>query len=253
MAPPASPAPSQQTVYVLDSTMGIARIGVSGELFVAGVGVARGYLADPASTATRFVPDPHGAEPGARLYRTGDIGRYRPDGAIEFLGRVDEQIKIRGYRIEVAEVEAALQRTGLVREAVVVGRRFAAGDLRLVAYVVAATKGVTEEELRLSIAATCPAYMVPAAIVIVDELPRSPGGKVDRRALPAPSVPQQLSVEPRDDLELAVSTLWQDVLGSSSVGVTDDFFALGGHSLLAVRLLGDVESASAYAANEFVL
>ncbi|HEX8186752.1 MAG TPA: alpha/beta fold hydrolase, partial [Pyrinomonadaceae bacterium] len=209
-----------------------------------GAGLARGYLHRPSLTAERFVPDPFSAEPGGRLYRTGDLARYLPDGEIEFLGRMDEQVKIRGFRIELGEIEAALAECEGVREAAVVARE-AAGGGRLVAYVAGAGGEAPEAEaLRGELKRRLPEYMVPSAFVVLDELPRAPGGKVDRRALPAPG--QQRSglkefVAPRTGVEMSLAKIWEELLGVSPVGVTDNFFDLGGHSLLAVRMTARIQ------------
>jgi hypothetical protein len=204
--------------------------------------VARGYLHRPTLTAERFVPDPFGRAPGARLYRTGDRARWRSDGTLEFLGRLDQQVKLRGYRIEPGEIETVLARHPAVREAVAVVREVQPGDTRLVAYVVP-TPGAaaTADELRHWAQAQLPAYMVPAAFVPMADLPLTPTGKVDRQALPAPvggaSDPSPY-VPPRTEIERAIATVWKEVLATEVVGIHDNFFDLGGHSLLLVRVWG---------------
>jgi len=225
-------------LYVLDRRGEPAPIGAAGELHVAGAGVARGYLDRPALTAGKFVPDPFGA-PGSRLYRTGDRARWRPDGVLEFLGRVDHQVKVRGYRIELGEVEAALAQHPAVREAVVVAREDAPGDARLVAYVVGAGGPPPGAgELRRHLAAGLPDYMVPAAFVALDALPLSPHGKVDRNALPAPvrGVPDGRFVAPRGPVEVELARIAAGVLGLDRVGAHDDFFALGVDSIRSIQI-----------------
>ncbi|HEX2053674.1 MAG TPA: amino acid adenylation domain-containing protein [Actinomycetota bacterium] len=228
-------------IYLLDRNQNPVPIGVPGELHIGGVGLARGYLNGPELTAERFVPDPFGGEPGSRLYKTGDLARYLPDGNIEFLGRIDHQVKIRGFRVEPGEVEAVLGQHPDVRETVVAAREDQPGEKRLVAYVVP-TQGVpTPTELRRHLKAKLPEYMVPSAFVALDTLPLMPNGKVDRRALPAPD-PSSLRAEdayvrPRTPLEEVLAEIWEEVLGLERIGVHDDFFELGGHSLLATQLV----------------
>jgi amino acid adenylation domain-containing protein len=220
-------------VYVLDRAGEPAPIGIPGELFVGGAGVARGYLGRPAQTAERFVPDPFGA-PGSRLYRTGDRVRWTAEGTLEFAGRVDAQVKVRGFRIEPGEVEAALRRVDGVADCAVVVRADAAGERRLVAYVVGrAPTG----ELRAALRGSLPDYMVPAAFVALERLPATPNGKVDRAALPAPAFAGgALSPPPRNAMEERVAQVWREVLGAARIGVHDSFFDLGGTSLLLVRV-----------------
>ncbi|HET7228485.1 MAG TPA: amino acid adenylation domain-containing protein [Longimicrobium sp.] len=223
--------------HVVDAALFPAPVGVPGELFIGGVGVARGYLGRPALTAERFIPDPFAREPGARLYRTGDRARWRADGEIEFLGRVDEQVKVRGFRIEPAEVEAALATHPAVRKAVVVAREDVPGDRRLVAYVVA--EGPADAmELRTHLKARLPEYMVPATVVQLDALPLTPSGKVARRALPAPQAASadEAFEAPRVPLEETIAGVWAQVLGREAVSVHTNFFDLGGHSMSLVRV-----------------
>ena len=218
-------------------------IGVAGELLLGGP-EARGYLGRPALTAERFVPATDGlaAFPGARLYRTGDLARWRADGDLEFLGRVDRQVKVRGFRIELGEIEAALGRHPEVVEAAVVTRERSPGDRFLVAYVACRGEGKadaapppTDRDLASFLSARLPAPLVPAVYVRLAGLPISATGKIDRAALPRPEAPVRDRLAPRDDIELALARIWEDLLGAPA-GVTDDFFALGGHSLLAVSL-----------------
>ena len=230
------------TVYVLDRGMRPVVLGAAGELYTGGDGLARGYLNRPGLTAERFVPDPFSAEPGARLYRTGDLVRWLPDGTLEFLGRTDHQVKIRGFRIELGEIEAALGQHPRVREAVVLAREDAPGERRLVAYVVGGPEGApTLDGLRDHLRDRLPEHMVPSAFVVLDALPLTPHGKIDRGALPAPgeSRPELEGgfAAPRTPVEEVIAAVWCDVLGLDSVGTADDFFALGGHSLLAARVV----------------
>ena len=236
------PLPNR-TIYILDQHGNPVPIGVQGHLHVGGLGLARGYLNRPDLTAGAFIPDPFSPAPGSRMYKTGDLARYRPDGNIEFLGRADEQVKIRGARIEPGEIEAVLRQLPTVREAIVLAREDRPADKRLVAYVVADT---TSGDLRRHLRDRLPESFMPAAIVLLEALPMAPNGKVDRQALPAPDrsgSPQESTfVAPRDDLECQLALIWEEILGVRPVGVTDNFFELGGHSLLAIRLFALIEN-----------
>ncbi len=225
-------------LYVLDALQRPVPIGSKGELYIGGAGVGIGYLNRPDLTAERFLPDPFAREPGARMYRSGDVVRYLPDGNLEFFGRVDHQVKIRGYRIELGEIEAAITEISGVREAAVIVREDVPGDKRLVGYVVAQRDtALTERGLREALAAKLPDHMVPSAFVTMAALPLTSNGKVDRAALPAPEAPRDGDVEaPRGFFEETLATVWSSVLGRA-VGPGDDFFTLGGHSLLAVRVM----------------
>ncbi|HEX8905884.1 MAG TPA: amino acid adenylation domain-containing protein, partial [Longimicrobiaceae bacterium] len=214
-------APAANTrVFVLDARMRPVPVGVVGELYVGGVGVARGYLDRPALTAERFVPDPLSGEPGARLYRTGDLGRWLPEGALAFAGRTDAQVKVRGYRVEPGEIEARLAEHPAVREAVVVAREDAPGDKRLVAYYLA-DEPVAVDALKAHLAERLPEYMVPAAYVWMEAYPLTPNGKTDRKAFPAPGDDAYAAREyeaPVGETEQAVAAIWADLLGAGRVG-----------------------------------
>ena len=232
-------------VHVLDGAMRPVPLGVAGELYLGGVQVGRGYLGRPALTAEKFVPDPF--KPGARLYRTGDRVKRADDGAIEYLGRIDFQVKIRGFRIELGEIEAALQAHPGVRESVVVAREDAPGSRRLVAYLTG--HGVEVEELRAALARRLPEYMVPAAFVVMERLPLSPNGKVDRKALPAPEAPaiHDLDDVPLGAVEEEIAAHWRALLNVERVRAADSFFALGGDSLLAIQLVSRLRAAAGVA------
>jgi amino acid adenylation domain-containing protein/thioester reductase-like protein len=228
--------------WILDPGLQPVPVGVTGELHIGGLGLARGYLARPDRTAERFLPHPFSRRSGERLYRTGDRARWSRDGEIEFLGRGDEQVKIRGFRVETREIEALLAEHPGVREAVVVARDSPTGEKRLVAYAVLhGEPDATPGELRAFLEARLPPYMMPAALLLLDRLPLTPNGKVDRRALPAPDVgrPEWTGayVEPRTQTEIEIARIWAEELHLDRVGARDNFFAIGGHSLLAAKVM----------------
>jgi len=236
-------------LLVLDGELAPVPLGVPGELYIGGAGLARGYLGEPALTAERFLPDPWAAEAGARLYRTGDLVRHLADGLLEFLGRVDRQVKIRGFRVELGEVEAAIARHPQVRESAVAVRQDPLGQPLIAAWFAAVPgSSLTAGELRLFLRSSLPTYMVPAALVPLPALPRTVSGKVDAQALPAPaevaSAGQAAAgAVPRTGLERVIAEVWREVLGVEEVGIEDNFFDRGGHSLLLVRVHSRLQKA----------
>jgi hypothetical protein len=268
-------------VYILDRHLQPVPVGVPGELCIGGKGLARGYLGRADLTAERFVPDPFAATPspalphvqemkmgeggakrregaGARLYRSGDKARYRASGDIEFLGRMDRQVKIRGYRVELGEIEAAINQHPAVRESIVLARDGERSLMdhdpvpgktgRLVAYVaLAEARALTPHTLREFLRDKVPGYMLPSALVLLDALPHTPGGKLDPRALPAPTDARPLAeaydAPPRTEIEQAIASVWREVLGVARVGLHDNFFDLGGHSLLVLRVQSKLQGA----------
>ena len=237
---------TNRETYILDKYGNPVPVGVLGELHVGGDCLARGYLNRADLTAEKFVPNPFSGEPGARLYKTGDLARYLSDGNIEFLGRVDDQVKIRGFRVELGEIETVLRQHSAVRETVVLAREKGPGEKQLIAYVVAKRESFpTASDLRLFLKEKLPGHFIPAVFVPLDALPLMPNGKVDRGALPYPeqtrSEPGRVFIAPRNALELQLTSLWEGVLGVRPIGVTDNFFELGGHSLAAVRLFALIE------------
>jgi acyl carrier protein len=223
-------------------------VGVEGELYLSGAGLARGYWQQPSLTAERFLPHPFSRNAGARLYRTGDLVRYLPNGELEFRGRIDGQVKVRGYRIELGEIETVLRRHASVREAVVELAQRSNEEARLVGYVVFNEDNGNGAiaELGSYLREHLPEYMVPSQFVVLPELPTNSSGKIDRNALPDPvevTTSKPAFVAPRNENEAVVAKIWAEVLGVNRVGVEDNFFTLGGHSLLATRILSRVNNA----------
>jgi amino acid adenylation domain-containing protein len=231
-------------LYVLNSDLQPVPVGSPGELHIGGVGLARGYLNHPELTAGKFIDDPFSGERGGRLYKTGDLVRYLPDGNLEFVGRIDFQVKIRGFRVELGEIEAVLEKHPSVAQAVVIARDTSGGK-QLAAYVITAAESLATAELHDYLKKQLPEYMVPADFVVMESFPHTPNGKVDRRALPEPQSAVSGSaasfVAPRNEFESRMASLWAQVLGRTSIGVRDNFFDLGGHSLLALRLTSRIE------------
>jgi hypothetical protein len=242
---------ANQLAYVVGPDGGPCPAGVAGELLLGGVGVGQGYFGRPDLTAERFVPDPFSPfsdAPGRRLYRTGDLTRWKPDGVLELLGRMDHQVKIRGFRIELGEIASALRQHPMVGEAVVLAREDRPGAKRLVGYLVpsvvpAAGVTVDPDEIRGFVRGRLPAYMVPSALVVMESLPLTPNRKLDRKALPAPEevAEERERVPPRTPLEKVLARIWMDILGVAEVGALDNFFDLGGHSLAATRVVTQLQ------------
>ncbi|BAY10179.1 non-ribosomal peptide synthetase family protein [Calothrix sp. NIES-2098] len=235
-------------IYILDFHLHPVPIGVTGEIYISGEGIARGYLNQSGITSEKFIPHPFSQKPGIRLYKTGDLGQYLSDGNIEFLGRIDNQVKIRGFRIELGEIEALLNQHLGVQETVVIAREDIPGNKRLVAYIVPQSKSAaTVNELRDFLKDKLPEFMLPSAVVLLKELPLGPNGKVDRKALPAPEqVRSDLIgefVPPRTPVEEKLTQIWAEVLKVEKVSIYDNFFELGGHSLLTTQLLAKVKEA----------
>ncbi|MHC6226524.1 amino acid adenylation domain-containing protein [Pseudomonas sp. X10] len=229
----------QRTLYVLDEQLNPLPVGVAGELYIGGLGVARGYHQRPGLSAERFVADPFAD--GSRLYRTGDLVRQRPDGVFDYLGRLDNQVKVRGFRIELGEIESRLRQQDAVQDAVVVARDTSTGK-QLIGYVVAARGDGLGEHLRTALQADLPDYMVPVQILVMDTFPLNPNGKLDRKALPNPDFKARTFVAPRNALEQGLAAIWQEVLEVEQVSVTDNFFELGGDSLRVLKVLSKVRA-----------
>jgi acyl carrier protein len=231
---------------VLDQAFQPVTAGLIGELYLGGTTLARGYQNQPDLTAEKFIPDPFSPTPGTRLYKTGDLVRYLPDGQLEFVGRLDDQIKVRGFRVELGEIEAALHRHPAVRQAVVLAWQMdqQTGDTRLAAYVLLNDPTITSLHLRRFLTEKLPHYMVPAHFTLLEAFPLTPSGKIDRRMLSAPAATRpEIStpfIAPRNAIEETLANLWTEILGLEQVGVYDNFIELGGHSLLAAQLISRV-------------
>jgi amino acid adenylation domain-containing protein len=237
-------------IYILDRYLQPVPIGVVGEIHIGGDGVALGYLNRPELTAERFIADPFEADPQARLYKSGDLGRYHADGTIEFLGRNDHQIKIRGFRVELGEIEARLAAHPQVRQAAVIAREDVPGEKRLVAYLTHHGVAPSSEELRGHLKSQLPEYMIPSAYVQLESLPLTSNGKLDRKALPAPELEAfatKVYEAPQGETETTLASIWQELLRVERVGRHDNFFELGGHSLTVVQLLSRIQNYSGVA------
>jgi amino acid adenylation domain-containing protein/FkbM family methyltransferase len=235
-------------IYVLDEKQEMAGVGIEGEMYIGGEGLGSGYMGMAEKTAEKFIPNKYSKREGDRLYRTGDLGRYLETGEIEFVGRKDDQVKLRGYRIELGEIEAALSQHAEIRNAVVIVREEKEEDKRLVAYIVSEEQEkLSAEELKEYLKQKLPGYMIPSAIMMIDEIPLTANGKIDRRALPAPEQTtlenSQRYVGPRNLLEYQLIGIWEEILDQKGIGVRDDFFNLGGHSLLATQVVSRVRDA----------
>ncbi|HWX42626.1 MAG TPA: phosphopantetheine-binding protein, partial [Blastocatellia bacterium] len=235
-------------IYILDRQMEPLCQGMPGEIHLGGIGLARGYISRPDLTAEKFVPSPFSMQAPACLYKTGDLGRYLADGRIEFLGRIDHQVKIRGNRVETGEIEAVMRGHAAVGEAVVMARQSRRGDTDLVAYVLANAAGqLSLDELRDLLRRKLPAYMIPSSFVVLDALPLTSNGKIDRKALHAMDivrpVPVARRLRPRNQVETAIASIWEAVLKIDQISVTDNFFDLGGHSLAMAQVFGHLRNA----------
>lgn len=243
-APPIGKPIANTLVYLLDSQLHPVPIGLPGEVHIGGDGLARGYYNRPELTAEKFILNPFSGKPGARLYKTGDLARYLPTGTIEFLGRNDDQLKIRAFRIELGEIESVLTRHPGVRAAVVVASEDGLGEKRLTAYATVHQPKPTASELREHLKKQMPDYMVPSAVVILEEFPLTPNGKVDRTALPSPAslntLPAETGAAPATVVEKTVAGIVAALLGLDRVDADANFFDLGGHSLLATQLIARV-------------
>ena len=231
-------------IYILDSCLNPVPIGVPGELHIGGVSLARGYLNRPELTAQKFIPDPF--NPGMKMYKSGDLARFLPDGNIDFLGRIDHQVKIRGFRIELGEIETVLNQHLSVKQAIVTPTEYDAGDKRLIAYIVPRnSKPPTSLELKDFLKTTLPDYMIPSGFVILDALPLTPNDKVDRKALPIPDKTNlnldQEYLSANNDIQQKLVTLWEEAFGIHPIGIKDDFFSLGGNSLMATSMVVQIE------------
>ena len=233
---------SNTQIYILSGDKGLSPVGVSGEICIGGAGLARGYLNRPELTSEKFIKDPFSKKAGARLYKTGDLGRWLPDGNIEYLGRMDDQVKIRGYRIELGEIESVLNGSGQVQQGVVLAKADSGGNKRLVGYAV--PQGTFDKQAVQNYLGTkLPEYMVPSLWVELESMPLTANGKIDKKALPDPELTEMAKeyVAPRNATEAKLAEIWQEVLGVELIGIHDDFFELGGHSLLAIRLVSYIK------------
>ncbi|NCS14754.1 MAG: amino acid adenylation domain-containing protein, partial [Microcystis aeruginosa G13-12] len=238
---------SNTQIYILDSNLQSLPVGIPGELHIGGAGLARGYLNRPELTEEKFIPNPFSNSPDSRLYKTGDLARYLPDGNIEYLGRIDNQVKIRGFRIELGEVEAVLTQCPQVQSSVIIAREDTPGNKRLVAYIVPEKETTpTPSEMRQFLKEKLPEYMIPSAFVILESLPLTPNGKIDRRALPAPEQNHERTdkfIAPRNPIEEILVTIWTEVLKVQQISINDNFFELGGDSILSISIISKAKQA----------
>ena len=232
---------SNTRIYILSSDNSLSPIGVQGELCIGGAGLARGYLNLPGLTAEQFIKDPFSSEPNARLYKTGDLARWMPDGNIEYLGRIDDQVKIRGYRMELGEIESVLNESEHISRGVVLAKEDKQGAKRLVGYVVA-REMFNKQAIQEYLSTKLPEYMIPSLWVELESIPLTVNGKIDRKALPDPDSGDMAAeyVEPRNEIEAMLAEMWQEILEIDKVGIEDDFFELGGQSLLVIRLISAI-------------
>jgi acyl-coenzyme A synthetase/AMP-(fatty) acid ligase/acyl carrier protein len=242
VAPPLGQPIWNTQIYLLDGDLNPVPVGVEGDLYIAGAGLARGYLGRPALTAERFVANPFGPI-GSRMYRTGDLAHWEAEGVLHFLGRADHQVKIRGFRIELGEIESVLARHPAVAQGAVIDREDHLGQKQLVSYIVPAAGAIADPAaMRRHLAALLPDHMVPAAVVVLDVLPLTPNGKLDRRALPAPKLTPGRGLAPRTPQEEILAELFSEILGVKGFAIEDSFFDFGGHSLKATRLVSRIRS-----------
>jgi amino acid adenylation domain-containing protein/non-ribosomal peptide synthase protein (TIGR01720 family) len=233
-------------VYILDPCLNPVPIGINGELYIGGEGLAKGYLGQPELTNSKFISNPFNDNPASRLYKTGDIVRYLADGNIDFMGRIDHQIKIRGFRIELGEIETVLSQHPQVQEGIVIAREDELGVKRLSAYVIPVTQQLTQQELRQFLQDKLPNYMIPAFLMLLDSFPMTPNGKVDRRALPIPEIDlHELEnyIAPSTDTEKILIAIWQEILGLKKISINDNFFELGGDSILGIQIIAKANQA----------
>jgi amino acid adenylation domain-containing protein len=231
-------------IYITDKNLNLVPIGVVGELCISGEQLGRGYLKSPELTAKKFIKNPFSEDPNSRLYKTGDLVRYLPDGNIEFLDRIDNQVKIRGFRIELGEIESALNKIETIKDCVVVAKNDTTGNKRLVAYIVSVDE-INILEIRESLSKSLPDYMVPSLFIRLETMPLTPNGKIDRKALPEPEGNIETTheyVAPQNETEQKLAAIWSKVLGVEKIGVYDNFFELGGHSLLATQVITKIRT-----------
>jgi acyl carrier protein len=232
---------SNTKIYILDQYLQPLPIGITGEIYIGGIGVARGYLNQPELTAEKFINNPFDS---GKLYKTGDLAKYLPDGNIEFIGRIDEQVKIRGFRIELGEIEKNLLQHPNIKETVVIALENEQKYKYLVAYFVT-NKSIKITEIRDYLAQKLPDYMIPSAFVFLDKFPLTPNGKIDKKALPKPDFDtyrENEFIAPRNEIEMKLAQIWQEVLNIENIGINDNFFSLGGHSLLATQIVSRIRT-----------